>query len=239
MKLPMSFVANEGQTASQVQYLSQGNGYTLFLTSAGSVLSLQEPTASTSLFAKSTATTSGVALALNLVGSNPQAAVAGQDQLAGTSSYFIGNNASQWQTNAANYAKVAYQNVYPGVNLVDYGNQQQLEYDFDVAPGASPGAIQFDVQGATSVSLDSQGNLILSTAGGNVVEQAPILYQTISGTQQAVAGQFVLLGQNQVGFRVGAYNTSLPLVIDPVLSYSTYLGQGFQGAPIWHYLITR
>ncbi len=233
-QLPLSFLPNEGQTASQVQYLSQGNGYSLFLTPTGSVLSLQQPVAATGLLqshpvpgtglSPPSTTSMGVALAINLVGSNPKATVSGQDPLPGLSNYFIGNDAGQWHTNIANYGKVAYQNVYPGVNLVYYGNQQQLEYDFVVAPGANPGLIRFNVQGAESIALDPLGNLLIHTALGDVQEKAPSLYQVIGGEQQPVSGQFVLLGTNEVGFQVGAYNNKLPLVIDPVLGYSTYLG---------------
>jgi hypothetical protein len=118
---------------------------------------------------------------MNLVGANPDAAVAGLDQLPGTSNYMIGNDPSQWHTNIANYGQVAYQGVYPGVNLVYYGNQQQLEYDFVVAPGADPGSIRFAIQGADSVSLDDQGNLVLSTGSGDVLEHAPVVYQEVGG----------------------------------------------------------
>jgi hypothetical protein len=225
-QLPLSFEPNQGQTAAQVQYLSQGSGYTLFLTSTGSVLSLQQPvdaTDPTSLSTVST-TSTGVALAMNLVGSNPQATVVGQDQLPGASNYFLGNNPNQWHTDIASYGKVAYQDVYPGVNLVYYGNQQQLEYDFVVAPGVDPGLIRFNIQGAENVSLDASGNLVLQTASGNVLEHAPVLYQQVGGTQHAVSGQFVLFGASELGFQVGTYNKGLPLVIDPVLSYSSYLG---------------
>jgi hypothetical protein len=121
---------------------------------------------------------------------------------------------------------VEYQNVYPGINLLHYGNQRQLEYDFQLDPGANPGAIQLAFQGAQGLSLDAQGNLRLHTAGGDVVEHAPLLYQMKNGVRQALAGQYILTGPSQVGFRVGAYDTTLPLVIDPVLVYSTYLGGG-------------
>ena len=218
---PISFEANVGQTASQVQYFAHGGGYALYLTADSAVLSLTQSTGDPTAGESSS---TGVALAMNLVGANSQAQVIGQDQLQGTSNYFVGNDPSQWHTNIANFGQVAYQDVYPGVNLVYYGNQQQLEYDFDVAPGADPSAIRFAVQGADSLSLDAQGNLVLHTAGGDVLENAPVLYQTVGGVKQPVTGQFVLLGQDQVGFQVGAYDPSLPLTIDPVLSYGTYLG---------------
>ncbi len=134
-QLPLSFEANAGQTAAQVQYLSHGSGYALFLTSTSAVLNLQTPTAGgtssnppnltpdTPNPNSPPANVTGVTLAMNLVGANPQATVTGQDQLPGTSNYFIGNDPSQWHTNVANYGRVAYHDVYPGVNLVYYGNQ--------------------------------------------------------------------------------------------------------------------
>ena len=242
-QIPLSFEANQGQTASQVNFLSQGSGYALFLTPTGAVLNLQTPAGSTSSQGISTPfedsgcatpAAGGVALAINLVGANTQAQAVGQDQLPWTSNYFVGNDPSQWRTGIANYGKVAYQDIYPGVNLVYYGNQQQLEYDFVVAAGADPGSIRFDVQGADSLSLDASGNLVVDMPspptplpegeGNVVVEHAPVIYQEIGGKQQSVAGQFVLLGADEVGFQVGPYDASQSLVIDPVLSYSTYLG---------------
>src|SRR5262249_31953568 len=110
------------------------------------------------------------------------------------------------------------------VNLVYYGHQGQLEYDFVVAAGADPGAITLSVQGTQGMTLDGQGNLVLHTGGGDIVEQAPVLYHENAGVQQGGLGRFVLEGQNQVGFQVGAYDPSRPLVIDPVLAFSTYLG---------------
>jgi hypothetical protein len=178
-----------------------------------------------------TANIMGVALAMNLIGANPSPLVTGLDQLPGTSNYFIGNDPSQWHTNIPNYGQVAYQGVYPGVNLVYHGNEQQLEYDFVVTPGSDPSTIRLRFQGADSISLDDQGNLVLSTALGDVLEHAPVVYQEVGGVRQTVAGQFVLLGQDEVAFRVGTYDASLPLTVDPVLSYSTYLGgSGLDGA---------
>jgi Beta-propeller repeat len=238
-QLPLSFEANAGQTASQVQYLSHGSGYALFLTENGAVLSLnregEAPAApgGTALdpgsrlggsLALPAAPETGVALAMNLVGANPHATVSGLDKQAGITNYFIGNDPSQWHTDIANYSKVEYQNVYAGINLVYYGNQQQLEYDYQLAPGADPLQIRFAVQGADSLSLDAQGNLVLHTAIGDVLEHAPVIYQQFAGVQKPVSGRFVLLGNNEVGFQVRAYDATRPLVIDPVLTYSTYLG---------------
>jgi Bacterial Ig-like domain (group 3)/Beta-propeller repeat len=237
-QLPLSFEANQGQTAAQVQFFTHTGGGTLFLTSNSAVLSLTTPDNSwrqdsdladpangkISIAQPQNTGTTGVALALNLVGANPNASVFGLDKLPGISNYFIGNDPSQWHTNIPNYSKVEYQNVYPGINLVYYGNQQQLEYDYQLAPGADPSSIRFVVQGADGLSIDDKGNLVLHAATGDVLEHAPVIYQQVDGIQQSVSGRFVLLGNNEVGFQVGSYDATLPLVIDPVLSYSTYLG---------------
>jgi Bacterial Ig-like domain (group 3)/Beta-propeller repeat len=234
-QLPLSFEANQGQSAAQVQYFTHTNGGTLFLTSNSAVLTLQSnnsPIDKTNLAAfdsplstqRTAVSSTGVALSLNLVGANPNASVVGLDKLPGISNYFIGNDPSRWHTNIPNYSKVEYQNVYPGINLVYYGNQQQLEYDYQLAPGADPSSIRFAVQGADSLSIDAKDNLILHTAIGDVLEHAPVIYQQVAGKQQPVTGQFVLLGNNEVGFQVRPYDANLPLTIDPVLSYSTYLG---------------
>jgi Bacterial Ig-like domain (group 3)/Beta-propeller repeat len=244
-QLPLSFEVNEGQTASQVRFLSHSNGSTLFLTENSAVLSLtQSPQDSTregqtpaepstmnmdpgSRLGGSLAlprSTTGVALSMNLGGANANATVAGLDQQSGITNYFIGNDPSQWHTDIANYGKVEYQNVYAGINLVYYGNQQQLEYDFVVAPGANPNNIQLNFQGAESISLDAKGDLVLHTAIGDVLQHAPVMYQEINGVRQAVPGSFVLGENGNVSFQVGAYDKSLSLTIDPVLSYSTYLG---------------
>src|SRR5439155_1986222 len=124
----------------------------------------------------------------------------GLDQLAGTSNYLIGDDPGRWHTGIANYGRVEARGVYPGVDLVYYGNQRQLEYDFTVAPGADPGAIKLAFPGAESATLDAQGNLVLETAGGAVVEQAPVLYQESGGVRQTISGQYLLEGDGQVGF---------------------------------------
>jgi Beta-propeller repeat len=223
-QLPLSFEVNDGQTASQVQYLAHGQGYALFLTENSAVLNLTQPSAPAHDKTLPPALTTGVALAMDLIGANQQATVSGLDRQAGVTNYFIGNDPSQWHTNIANYGKVEYQNVYAGINLVYYGNQQQLEYDFVVAPGAKPSDIQLAFSGANSISLDAQGDLVLHTSSGDVLQRAPVIYQDIGGVRHLVAGSFELGDHDQVTFNVGAYDTTRPLTIDPILSYSNYLG---------------
>jgi len=181
------------------------------------------------------------AVHMKLVGANPQAPVVGLDELPGKSNYFVGNDAKKWRTNVTTYAKVRYKDVYPGVDLVYHGNQGQLEYDFVVAPGADLRPITLEVKSQHSKlearrdqteahpRIDVDGSLVLSTVGGEVRFRKPRVYQLISGsgTQTArryVDSLYVLKDGDQIGFEVAAYDAGKALIIDPVLSYSTFLG---------------
>jgi hypothetical protein len=232
-KLPLSFEANEGQTGSQVKFISRGNGYSLFLTSTEAVLSLQGPPTrkepqvsqiSSRTLPSSSPAKSGAVLKMKLVGANASPQLTGRDELPGKSNYLIGNNPAKWRTNLPNYAKVTYADVYPGIDLVYYGHQGKLEYDFVVSPGANPGAIRVSINGDEKRRIDRQGDLVLEAAGSEFRLHRPIIYQEINGTRQRIAGNFAIHGTRQVGFEVARYDSSKPLIIDPVLSYSTYLG---------------
>ena len=219
-QLPLSFEANKGQTDPRVNFLARGAGYSAFLTPTSAVMELQQGDG-------------GNVVAMKLVGASPTSHPVGLDKTAGVSNYLVGNDPSKWHTNIANYAKVEYQDVYRGINLVYHGDQQQLEYDFVVQPGADPRAIRLAFAGAQGKSIDAQGNLVLHTSGGDLVEHAPVAYQTINGVRHPIASRFVIGRDGQVGFQVGRYDHSRSLVIDPVLSlsYSTYLGgNGFGDA---------
>ena len=122
---------------------------------------------------------------MGLVGASTAAPVAGGDLLPGTSNYFVGNDPSRWRTNIPNFGQVAYRDVYAGFDLVYHGDQQQLEYDFQVAPGASPGRIALEFPDATAMKIDGQGNLILHTPSGDVSQNAPVVYQEIGGVRAA------------------------------------------------------
>jgi hypothetical protein len=264
-KLPLSFEANRGQSDKQVKYLSRGHGYTLFLTNDEAVLTLRRSGVkladthavgmSPSAFKPGAGDEQSAVLRMKLIGANTSTMVSGNGEQQGTSNYFIGNDPSQWRTNVANYSQVRYQDAYPGVDLVYYGNQQQLEYDFVVAPGADPRAITLDVTAdrdartaaspAASPRIADNGDLLVPTNGAEVRFHKPVVYQTgessdphsIGGTPNAIKakntidGRWVLKGANRVGFEVAAYDSSKPLIIDPALSYSTYLGgTGTDGA---------
>ena len=223
-KLPLSFEANRGQTDNRVDFLSRGSGYTLFLIPTEAVLALRKPAASEVGKVESNGDTEEAVLRMKLVGANPSPRVSGLEELPGRSNYFIGNDPAKWRTNVPHYAKVQYKDVYPGVNLVYYGNQRQLEYDLIVAPGANPEAIQLAFEGEDKLEIDAQGDLVLHTGGEEVRLHKPLVYQEVEGVRREIAGSYVLNGGRQVGFQVAAYDAGKPLIIDPVLSYSTYLG---------------
>ncbi len=231
-KLPMSFEANEGQTDGRVKFLSRGGGYTLFLTSTEAVLSLSRPEEPRN---KSLATdrrdrkkkgerVRRDVLRMRLLGARTTPQVEGADELSVRSNYFIGNDPKKWRTDVRQYAKVKYTGVYPGIDLIYYGNQQELEYDFIVAPGASPSKIRLAFKGAEEVSIDDEGELILRTGGGEVRQRKPFIYQELAGERREIEGRYAKTGKHEVGFEVGEYDATKPLVIDPVLLYSTYLG---------------
>jgi hypothetical protein len=239
-RLPLSFELNTGQTAEEVEFLARGKGYTLFLSGAEATLALRKPGQKTrpslpgERIRGQRPEPEPVAydvLTMQLVSANPNPPAQGQDQLPGIVNYFIGNDPDKWRTNIPTYAKVAYHEVYPGIDLVYYGNQRNLEYDFIVAPGANPGQIRLAFEGATQVKQGTAGTLLVQTADSEVRLQKPLVYQEIDGDKRSVACRYVLLpgegqpeGNPQIGFQLALYDTSQPLIIDPVLAYSTFLG---------------
>ena len=267
-KLPLHFEANEGQADREVKFLSRGQGYTMFLTANEAVLVLRHSTGQAGRGAAEAASkadghdsSADALLRVKLLGANPAAEVTGLNELPGISNYFLGNDPKNWRTNVPNYGKVLYKNVYPGVDLVYYGNQRQLEYDWVIAPGADPNAIKFAVSGtgdrnsAARLKIDSNGDLVISTEGGEMRFNKPVVYQeagtggrglgagelqvlpnpgnyqSSTGNRKFLEGRYVLTADNQIHFEIPNYDKSRPLVIDPTLSYSTYLGgSGADGA---------
>jgi hypothetical protein len=222
-RLPLNFEPNQGQTDKQVEFLSRGNGYSLFFTPKQAVLALILPAKTV----KQQATTQQVesrVLRMEWVGANQRAQILGLNPQSGKSNYFIGKDPKNWQTNIPTYAKIQYCSVYPGIDLVFYGNQRQLEYDWVVAPNADPRLIKLKITGADRLSVDKRGDLVLHLKNAQVRQHRPYIYQQINGQQKAIAGNYVLLGKQEVGFAIANYDRGKALVIDPVLSYSTYLG---------------
>jgi hypothetical protein len=227
--LPLAFEANQGQTDPQVKYMARGNGYTVFLTANDTVFALQSSEqAATQVNGKPHFTapskTRTAAIHMHLVDGNGQPQIAAGSQLPGHSNYFIGNDRSQWHSNVAQYARVSYRDVYPGVDMAFYGVQKRLEFDFIVAPGASVAPIRLGVSGAKRIATDDSGNLVLASSAGDVLLHKPVAYQQKDGARQPVDARFVLQAHNQVAFELGNYDRSRELVIDPSVSYATYLG---------------
>src|SRR5438445_703660 len=228
-KLPLHFQANRGQTHEDVRFLARGPGYSLFLTPTEAVLTLMKPESSArkpAAHGKSEprGPATGTVLRMTFAGANPEPRVTGLEELPRKANYFIGNDRAKWRTNVPTYAKVQYREVYPGIDLVYYGNQQQLEYDFVVRPGANPNRIVLGFEGADRLEVDAQGDLVLHTAAGPIRQRKPVIYQEVGGVRKEIPGGYVLSGPQQVSFQLAAYDQSRPLVIDPVLVYSTYLG---------------
>ena len=218
---PLAFEVNAGQSDGDVDFLARGNGYTVWLTDGDAVIGLQNETG-------------GYAVRLDLRGANADPAASGENLLEAKSNYLVGAE-DQWRRDVANYGAVRYDEVYDGIDLRYYGNQRQLEYDFIVKAGADASAIRFGFEGAQSVSVDANGNLILSLGetGQTIAFQAPVAYQDGPAGREWVTSRYTLLEDGSVGFEVGSYDASRQLVIDPILSYGTYLG-GSNGEQIWN-----
>jgi hypothetical protein len=228
-KLPLSFEANRGQTDARVKFVSRSSGYTLFLTGDEAVFSLRGSKANGGALPASprlrptVVPIANAILRMKLVKTNPAAKATGEDELPGKSNYFIGSDPRKWHSNVTNYAKVKYEGIYSGIDLVYYGNQRQLEYDFIVAPGADPHRIQFDVRGAEKISRGEDGDLVARIGDGEVRWHKPAVYQEKGGIRQEVAAHYVIKDKNRAGFEVTDYDVRRPLFIDPLI-YSTYLG---------------
>ena len=235
-KLPLQFEINEGQSDARVKFMARGSGYNLFLTGAEAVLALSKPTTADALETKRTEygispgrvrsarKTTQTVVRIRLLGANPAPDIKGQDQLPGIVNYFVGNDPAKWRAGIATYARVDYEGVYPGVDVVYYGNQGQLENDFLVAPGVDPAVIALAFDGVKNLAIGKAGDLLLQTRDGRVQMQKPVVYQLVDGARHEVAGNYVLRNRRTVGFEIAAYDHTAPLVIDPVLVYSTFLG---------------
>ena len=238
-RLPLAFESNQGQAAQGVEFVARGGGYTLSLTRTAAVLALRgpKPVSRTRRFASptgpsalATRASSPATIHMDVVDASPGAHIAGEDPFPGTVNYFLGNDPAKWQSHVPTYASVRCTNVYPGIDLVYYGNRRQLEYDFRLAPHADPARIRLQFRGADRLAITQAGDLAISTAGSQISFRKPTVFQQIGSLRRPVSGRFVLRAGNTVGFEVGRYDRSRPLVIDPTLVYATYLGgSGFPG----------
>jgi beta-propeller repeat-containing protein len=209
-KIPLSFEKNLGQIDSKVKFFSRGPGYGFFLTDREAILRLNQPAPAT--------------VHMTLDGHSPDATLEAIDPLPGRTHYLKGPAQDAWHADLPTYGRVRYRGAYPGIDVVYYGNQRQLEYDVTIAPGARPEVVRFRFDGIKAITIDAHGDLVLKTAAGDIRQAKPSIYQEIEGKRVAVDGGYVLLAKRSVGFRVGDYDRGRPLVIDPTLVYSTFFG---------------
>jgi hypothetical protein len=234
-KLPLMFQANAGQTDERVKFMAQGPGYSLFLTSTESVFVMsrrekeskesrwKEPDSERALKAPRPA--EQAVLRMKLVDANAEATVTGTDEMATKVSYFGGNDPTKWHAAVPTFGRVRYSEIYPGIDLVYYGNQRQLEYDFVVAPGADCTRISLAFEGADKVEVEeTSGDLLLDTSLGTLRQHRPQVYQEADGARRSIPGRYVKRAGGLIGFEVAGYDPTKRLVIDPTLVYSTYLG---------------
>ena len=237
-KLPISFEVNQGQADRSVQFLARGAGYALFLTPGEAVLSLHAspPAAAKTAhlavqphvklpppLGRPASALPPSTVRLQLIGSNTKAEVEGVDPLPGKSNYFTGNDPARWHANVPTYGKVRYSNIYPGIDLVYYGNQEgRLEHDFVLAPGANPNDIAIGLHNDDGAVPDNNGGLMLHTKAGDLTLRSPLVYQIIGGQRKPIPATY-LLANNQIRFQLGIYDRNAPLVIDPVLKFATLI----------------
>ncbi len=226
-QLPIRFEANQGQFDRALNFVARGGGYSLALKSDEAWVQLR--TAENQAPAQERAAVSETKvsqLKLRLANANRNARSIGLDPLEARSNYFLGRNQKAWRTNVANFARVKYEAVYPGIDLIWYGNQQQLEHDFLVAPGADPKRIRLEFTGAQKVTRNAQGDLTLRLDGGELRLLKPIAWQEGTGKRRTIFCEYRLRDDGQVEFELGDYDHGQTLVIDPILLYSTFIGGG-------------
>lgn len=236
--LPLIFEANIGQKPSEVKFLVREKGHTVFFTPTEVILTIPQGKDEDRLTNKqenSTQPKSSEPLAqqsnehsllkMKMKGANPDTEIIGEGKLEGKFNYFIGKDTEKWITNVPTYEKVGYKEIYPGIDLVYYGKAQKLEHDFIVKPSIDPGIITLSFEGAEKVEVDAEGNLLVEAKTGELRLLKPLAYQDINGNQQEIESSYEIRESGEIGFLLGEYNKSMTLRIDPVLAYSTFLGE--------------
>lgn len=235
--IPLAFTENQGQWDEQVHYRANAGSATMWFTTDGVVYQFtrrvardgtdidESPDPMLDRLNTELDSIESIAIKANFVGSNPNPRMVDSEEMEYKCNYFIGNDPDKWHTGVSNYQAIVYEDIYDGIDLKYYGNGKQMEYDFIVSPGADPSQIQIRYDGVESVSVNEDGELIVETIWGEVVEQKPMVYQESGLARRDVAGRYVLAGDRTFGFELpDGYDPSKTLVIDPVLEYSTYLG---------------
>jgi len=234
-RFPLTFIPNVGQTDPAVRFHARGAGHVIFFTSNEVLLALPTndqrsplPDARPSPVAPSLSSL----VRLRFAGANPEPTVEGLKPLPGVANFFLGNDPARWHTDVPTYEAIAYRELYPGIDLIYRGSEGHLKSEFLVAPGADPGLIRLSYRGVETLQLREDGALVLRTPSGELIEAPPEIYQDVDGRRVRIEGSYRLLENGQVSFALGAYDSARPLVIDPTLIYSTFLGgNGFE--EIW------
>lgn len=216
VRLPMAFEKNEGQTVKGVDFIARGAGYRVLLSGTEALLDLAPR--------RSGQASESKAIRMHFIGARLDADKAGIDPLPGKINYFKGADPAKHFTDIESFSRISYVGIYPGIDLVYYGNQQHLEYDLAVLPGADLSRIRIAFEGPDHIDIDNDGNLLLHVGNGEVQFQKPVIYQLVEGKKQTIDGRYVRTGEKEVGFKVASHDTRTPLIIDPILSYSTYVG---------------
>src|SRR5687768_2766729 len=221
-RIPLSFVPNYGQADKNVKFTSRGNGYSLAFTPTTFTLAVaDQPNRNNK---ESVVQSRPSVVQATLLGGNTSAKLTGIERLVTTTNYFIGSDPRKWKTNVPNYAKVKSSGVYRGIDLVFYGKQDLLEYDFIVSPGANPDVIALGFEGITDMRVDEKGDLQLRTDAGEIRHSRPVVYQQINDARRIIPASYLIKGKTQIAFQIANYDRSKPLVIDPTLAFSTYIG---------------
>ena len=231
---PLYFEANRGQVEGDVRFVARGRQCDVLIAPTEAVLILgKRDTSSPASPSEQVLSRAGgihetLSVRFRLENANPQATALGLDELPAKANYFIGNDPAQWRTGVPLFSKVRIDRIYPGIHLVYYADESaRLEYDFVLDPNARPDRISIRIEGADSVGMDAAGNLALRAGGQEIQEHAPAIYQVMNGTRKQIKGGYRLKGNALAGFWVGEYDHTLPLVIDPTLTFSDFIGGSY------------
>lgn len=211
--LPLWFQAQVAPTAGQ--FIAHSREAQLRLTRAGAEFLLQP------------AGRAPVSVRMDFVGANAHAHIQGETALPGKINYLLGNDRARWQSDLATFSSVRVAQIYSGVDILYYGNQERLEYDFQLAPGIEPGVITIRFTGVNNLRLNAQGELVLQVPGGEIIQHAPIAYQIIAGQRREISAAYQITGSDTVKFSLGEFDRQHALTIDPILGYSTYFGGNY------------
>lgn len=229
-RIPIGFESNQGQAESAVRFVAHGAGYTALFEPDAAVIVLGKPSRPAQAAlpglppAPAIPKVTRSVVRISLERGARASSIVGSDKLPGVTNYFLGNQRARWHKDIPTYARVEYRRAWPGIDVVYHGTNRQLESDFMVAPGADPSRIDLGVGGAAGLKIDNSGNLLIATKAGTLELLKPRAYQEISGRRREVAAQYALAPGHQVRFKVARYDRRRALIIDPALSYSTYLG---------------